>query len=117
MQPAHDTRVVVTALIAATAAALFGRYLTSALEMDDLPEERLEAGFVNLLQDVARLAFASRPEAGRLRALPRSEAKYRSRSRSWSIPGPDRCLVGIPSALSMCYKAAGGSASRRAAAL
>ena len=62
VHPAHDTRVVVAALIAATAGyALFGRYVTSAMGMDDLPEEWLEGGFVTLLQDVARLAFRESP--------------------------------------------------------
>jgi AcrR family transcriptional regulator len=58
VRPAHDTRVVVLALISATAGyALFGRYLTRAMGMDDLPEERLEAALAAVLQDFAQLAF------------------------------------------------------------
>jgi TetR/AcrR family transcriptional regulator, repressor for neighboring sulfatase len=58
--PAHDTRIVVAALIAATAGyALFGRYVGLGLRLDDLSEEQTEAAFVALLQDVARLAFVS----------------------------------------------------------
>jgi AcrR family transcriptional regulator len=62
VRPAHDTRIVVAALIAATAGyALFGRYLSRTMGTDDLPEERLEAGLIALLQDVARLAFDESP--------------------------------------------------------
>ena len=61
VRPAHDTRIVV-ALIAATAGyALVGRYLSRIMGMDDLPEERLDAGLAALLQDVARLAFDESP--------------------------------------------------------
>ena len=62
VRPAHETRIVVAALIAATAGyALVGRYLSRIMGMDDLPEERLEAGLIALLQDVARLALDESP--------------------------------------------------------
>ena len=62
VRPAHETRIVVAALIAATAGyALVERYRSRIMGMDDLPEERLEAGLIALLQDVARLALDESP--------------------------------------------------------
>lgn len=54
----HDPRIVVACLSAATAGyALLGDFIRHGTGLDDQPDEDVEAQLVELLQDVARLAF------------------------------------------------------------
>jgi AcrR family transcriptional regulator len=54
----HDPRLVVACLSAAVMGyALFDRYLRQGVGLDDEPDEQVEAALVDLLRDVAKLAF------------------------------------------------------------
>ena len=54
----HDPRIVVACLSAATAGyALLGDYIRHGTGLDDRPDDDVEASLVELLRDVARLAF------------------------------------------------------------
>ncbi len=54
----RDPRVIVACLASATMGyALFGGFVRHGLGLDDEPEERVEAAMVEVLQEVARLAF------------------------------------------------------------
>ncbi len=55
----HDPRVVVTCLSAATVGyALLGEYIRLGTGLDDRPDDEVEALLVDVLRDVARLAFS-----------------------------------------------------------
>ena len=55
----HDPRVVVTCLSAATVGyALLGDYIRLGTGLDDRPDDEVEALLVDVLRDVARLAFS-----------------------------------------------------------
>jgi len=54
----HDIRLVVACLSAAVMGySLFDRYLRQGVGLEDMPDEQVEAALVDLLRDVARLAF------------------------------------------------------------
>jgi AcrR family transcriptional regulator len=54
----HDPRVIVACLSSATAGyALLGRYIRHGVGLDTEPDERVEAAMVEVLRDVAKLAF------------------------------------------------------------
>jgi TetR/AcrR family transcriptional regulator, transcriptional repressor of bet genes len=54
----HDVRVIVACLTAATVGyALFGRYIRHGTNLDEMPDDQVEAALVEVLRDVARLAF------------------------------------------------------------
>ncbi len=54
----HGPRIVVTCLAAATIGyALLGGYIRHGTGLDSEPDERVEAALVEVLRDVARLAF------------------------------------------------------------
>lgn len=54
----HDPRIIVACLSSATAGyALLGRYIRHGAGLDTEPDERVEAAMVEVLRDVARLAF------------------------------------------------------------
>jgi AcrR family transcriptional regulator len=55
----HEPRIVVTCLAAATFGyALLGGYIRHGAGLDSAPDERIEAALVEVLRDVARLAFS-----------------------------------------------------------
>ncbi|MGE5229676.1 MAG: TetR/AcrR family transcriptional regulator [Deltaproteobacteria bacterium] len=54
----HDPRVIVACLTSATMGyALFGRYIRHGVGLDAESDDRVEAALVEVLRDVARLAF------------------------------------------------------------
>jgi AcrR family transcriptional regulator len=54
----HDPRIIVACLSSATAGyALLGPYIRHSLGLDAEPDDRVEAAMVEVLRDVARLAF------------------------------------------------------------
>ncbi len=54
----HDPRVIVACLSSATVGyALLGRYIRHGVGLDTEPDDRVEAALVEVLRDVARLAF------------------------------------------------------------
>jgi AcrR family transcriptional regulator len=61
----HDPRLVVACLSAAVMGyALFGRYLRQGVGLDEEPDDQVEAALVELLRDVARLAFRAQTAPG-----------------------------------------------------
>jgi AcrR family transcriptional regulator len=62
---AHDPRLVVACLSAAVMGyALFGRYVQQGVGLDEEPDERVEAELVDLLREVAGLAFREQADHG-----------------------------------------------------
>lgn len=54
----HDPRLIVACLSAAVMGyALFGRHIRQGVGLEDVPDEQAEAALVDVLRDVARLAF------------------------------------------------------------
>jgi AcrR family transcriptional regulator len=54
----HDSRLVVACLSATVMGyGLFDRYIRQGVGLEDVPDEQVEAALVDLLRDVARLAF------------------------------------------------------------
>jgi len=61
----HDPRLVVACLSAAVMGyALFDRYIQQGVGLEDEPDEQIEAALVDLLRDVARLAFREQAAPG-----------------------------------------------------